>query len=94
MGHSIHLTAAAEALVAQFGVAFAASRLGGERRLAAALCDQFAMGELDARSVVTALIRRQTLHWVAERGLPRASCPGILEVCGQWQIDPDRVQEL
>ena len=92
MEHSINLSAATQTLVAQFGVKFTASRQGGERRFAAVLCEQFGVAEPDARSVVTALVRRQALRWIAERGLPIASCPSVLEVCGQWQLDPDRLQ--
>jgi hypothetical protein len=93
MEHSINLTMATQALVEQFGVTFTASRLGGERRLAAMLSERFDLAAGDARAILNALVRRRVLCWIAERGLPHP-CPGVLELCGQWRIEPDRVQEL
>ena len=94
MEHSINLSAATQTLIAQCGVEFTASRMGGEKRFAVILHDQFGVAESDACSVVSALVRRQALRWIAERGLPRASCPSVLEVCGQWRIEPERLREL
>jgi hypothetical protein len=93
MEHTLNLTAATQALVAQFGVKFTASRLGGERRLAAALSERFGLAAEDTRAILNALVRRRVLCWISERGLP-LPCPGVLELCGYWQLDPDRVQEL
>jgi hypothetical protein len=92
--YPINLDTAVQALAAYFGSPLSTSRLGGEKRFTAVLRDQFGMTEPDACSVVSALVRRQALRWIAESGLPRPSCPGILEVSGQWRIEPDRMREI
>ena len=94
MVHPIDLDTAAQTLAAYFRSPLPASRLGGEKRFAAILRDRFGVADSDACSVVSALVRRQALRWIAERGLPRSSCPGVLEVCGEWRIEPERMREL
>jgi hypothetical protein len=93
MEYTVNLTTASQALAAQFGATFAASRLGGERRLAAALSERFGLAAEDSRGIVNALVRRQALCWIAERGLPHP-CPGVLELVGHWRIEPDRLREI
>ncbi|HEU5104030.1 MAG TPA: hypothetical protein VFU22_33670 [Roseiflexaceae bacterium] len=88
---AVDLTEAAMALREQFGPRLAASRLGGRERLAAALRAQFALDTNDAERIVAALVRCQAIMWEPEPGLPRP-CPGVLELCGDWLIRPERVQ--
>ena len=90
MVQSINLSEAAQTLQVYFGRRFSASRAGGERRLAAILRKQFELSEPDALQVVAALARRQAIHWIAEPSLSRP-CPGLLELCGDWIIQPDRL---
>jgi hypothetical protein len=92
MEYTLNLTTATQALIAQFGATFAASRLGGERRLAAALSERFGLAAEEAGAVVSAMVRRRALCWIAERGLPHP-CPGVLDLVGHWQIEPDRLQK-
>ena len=93
MEYTINLTTATQALVAQFGATLEASRAGGERRLAAALSERFDLATEDSHAIVSALVRRRALCWIAERGLPHP-CPGVLELVGHWQIEPDGLQEV
>ena len=90
MVQSINLSVAAHTLQAHFGRRFPASRSGGERRLAAILREQFDLSEQDALHVVASLARRQVVLWIAEPSLSRP-CPGLLELCGDWIIRPDRL---
>ena len=90
MLQSITLSEAAHTLQSHFGRQFPASHAGGERRLAAKLREQFALSEQDARQVVAALLRCQAIDWIAEPSLSRP-CPGILELCGDWIIRPNRL---
>jgi hypothetical protein len=92
MVYSINLAQAAQALQAHFGSRFAAGRLGGRQRLAVVLREQFDITEPDADMVLAALDRRQAIRWVAEPGLP-LPCPGVVELCGDWVIQPDHVRD-
>ena len=92
MIHPIDLATAAQSLKTHFGSPLAASRHGGEQRFTAVLHHQFGLTEPAAGSVVTALVRRHALRWVNAHGVAQP-CPGALELCGQWLIQPDRVQE-
>jgi len=90
MVQSINLSEAAHTLQAHFGRRFPASYAGGEHRLAAILQEQFDLSKQDALQVLIALARRQAIYWIAERSLSRP-CPGLLELCGDWIIQPDRL---
>jgi hypothetical protein len=90
MVQSINLSVAAHTLQAHFGRRFPASRAGGERRLAAILREQFDLSEQDALLLVAKLARRRAIHWIAEPSLSRP-CPGVLALCGDWIIQPDRL---
>jgi hypothetical protein len=90
MVQSIALSEAAHTLQAHCGQRFSASRAGGERRFAAILCEQFDLSEQDAHQVVAKLARVQAIHWIAEPSLSRP-CPGILELFGDWIIQPTRL---
>jgi len=90
MVQSMSLSEAAHTLQAHFGQRFPASRAGGERRFAAMLREQFDWSEQDARQVVTKLARCQAIDWIAQPGLSRP-CPGLLELCGDWIIQPERL---
>src|SRR5262249_33904144 len=91
--HPIDLAEAAHALRAHFGPRFAASHLGVRPRLVAVLCARFAIAGPDAGQILAALARRQAVRWEAARGLP-LRCPGVLEICGDWLIQPERLQIL
>jgi hypothetical protein len=91
--HPIDLAEAAHILRAHFGPRFAASHLGGRHRLVAVLCARLAIAEPDAGQLLAALTRRQAVRWEAARGLP-LPCPGVLEICGDWLIQPERLQAL
>jgi hypothetical protein len=54
------------------------------------LREQFDLSEQDAEELVAKLVRRQGIHWAAEPSLSRP-CPGLLELCGDWIIQPDRL---
>ena len=90
MIHSINLGDAAHILQAHFGPRFPASQAGGEHRLVARVREQFELNEQEAAQVVAALVRRRAIRWVAEPSLSRP-CPGILELCGDWIIQPERL---
>jgi hypothetical protein len=92
MVYSIDLAAAAHTLHAHFGRRFTASHLGGRHRLAAILREQFGVAESDALHVIAALARRQAIRSVADPGLARP-CSGVLELCGDWLIQPDNVTD-
>jgi hypothetical protein len=87
---SMTLSEAVQTLHAHCGQRFPASREGGERRFAALLCEQFHLSEQDAPQVVAKLVRVQAIQWIAEPSLSRP-CPGILELFGDWVIQPDRL---
>jgi hypothetical protein len=53
------------------------------------LRQQFDVSEQDAREVLAKLIRHQAIYWIAEPSLSRR-CPWLLELCGDWIIQPDR----
>ena len=90
MAQSLTPSEAAHTLRTHCGRRFQASRAGGERRFAAILCEQFGVSEQDALQMVAILARRQGIHWIAEPSLSRP-CPGILELFGDWIIEPDRL---
>ncbi len=90
MIQSIALSEAAHTLQAHCGRRFSASRVGGERCFVAILCEQYDLSEQDAHQLVAKLARRQGIHWIAELSLSRP-CPGILELSGDWIIQPDRL---
>jgi hypothetical protein len=90
MVQSMNLSEVAHTLQAHFGRRFPASRAGGERLFATILREQFDCSEQDARQVVTKLARRQAIQWIAQPGLS-GLCPGLLELCGDWIIQPDRL---
>ena len=90
MAPSLNLAEAVQALHAQFGRRFAASRAGGAQRFTAVLRTRFDVSEQDARQVVERLARRKVIQWIAEPSIAR-SCPGVLELCGDWVIQPDRL---
>ena len=92
MAQSVNLSEAVGALHAHFGQRFSASRVGGEQRFAAVLRKQFDFSEQDARQVVEKLARRDAIQWIAEPSISQ-SCPGVLELCGDWIIQPDRLAE-
>jgi hypothetical protein len=56
----------------------------------AALQAQFEVEKPDAEHILAALARCQALHWEATRGLSKP-CPGVLELCGDWLIQPERL---
>jgi hypothetical protein len=88
---AIELTEAAMALREHLEPRLAASRLGGRQRVAAALCGRFALDTDAAERIVAALERCQAVMWEPDAGLARP-CPGVLELCGEWLIRPDRLQ--
>jgi hypothetical protein len=90
MVQSITLSEAVQTLQAHCGRRFPASREGGERRFAAILCEQFDLSEQEAPQLVAKLVRVQAICWIAEPSLSRP-CPGILELFGDWIIQPDRL---
>ena len=90
MAQSVNLSESAQALHAHFGQRFSASRTGGEQRFAAVLRTQFDVSEQDAQQVVAKLARREAIQWIAEPSISN-SCPGVLELCGDWIIQPDRL---
>jgi hypothetical protein len=90
MAQSMNLSEAVHALHAHFGRRFSASRVGGERRFAAVLRTQLDLSEQDAQQVVEKLARRDAIQWIAEPSIAR-SCPGVLALCGDWIIQPDRL---
>ena len=90
IAQSMDLSEAVQALHAHFGRRFSASRVGGEQRFAAVLRTQFDLSEQDARQVVEKLARREVIQWIAEPSIAH-SCPGVLELCGDWSIQPDRL---
>jgi hypothetical protein len=87
---TVDLAEAATALRAHFGPRFASSRLGGQQRLAAVLRDRFALDATDAERILAALARRQAISWEIAPGLARP-CPGVVELCGDWLIQPGHV---
>ena len=90
MAQSVNLSEAAQALHAHFGQRFSASRAGGERRFAAVLRTRFDFSEQGAHQVVAKLARCEAIQWIAEPSISK-SCPGVLELCGDWIIQPDRL---
>ena len=88
---AIDLTQAAKALYAQFGPRFPASRVGGSQRFAAVLRNQFALDATEAERILATLVRSRAIAWEAAPGLP-SPCPGVLELCGDWLIQPERAQ--
>ena len=92
MASSVNLAEAVHALQAQFGRRFSASCAGGAQRFTAVLRTRFDVSEQDARQVVEKLARREVIQWIAEPSIAR-SCPGVLELCGDWVIQPDRLAE-
>jgi hypothetical protein len=90
IAQSVTLSEAVHALHAHFGRRFSASRAGGEQRFAAVLRRQFGFSEQDAQQVLAKLVRREAIQWIAEPSISK-SCPGVLEVCGDWIIQPDRL---
>ncbi len=90
MAQSVNLSGAVHALHAHFGRRFSASRAGGEQRFAAVLRKQFDFSEQDAQQVVAKLARREAIQWIAEPSISK-SCPGVLALCGDWIIQPDRL---
>jgi hypothetical protein len=88
---SIDLTQAAKALHAHFGPRYPASRVGGSHRFAAVLRDQFALDATEAERILASLVRSRAIAWEAAPGLP-SPCPGLLELCGDWLIQPARAQ--
>jgi hypothetical protein len=90
MTQSMNLSEAAHTLHAHFGRRFSASRAGGEHSLAAFLREQFDMSEQDAQQMVAKLARRAVIQWIAEPSISK-SYPGVLELCGDWIIQPDRL---
>ena len=90
IAQSVNLSEAVHALHAHFGRRFSASRAGGEQRFAAVLRTQFDVSEQDAQQVVAKLARREAIQWIAEPSIAH-SCPGVLELCGDWIIQPDRL---
>jgi hypothetical protein len=89
----VDLTEAATALRVHFGPRFASSRQGGQQRLATLLRDRFALEATDAERILAARARRNVISWKAAPGLPRP-CPGVLELYGDWLIQPERLQEV
>ena len=87
---SITLSEAVHTLQAHCGPRFQASRAGGERRFAAILREQFDASEQDALQIVAKLARLQAIHWIAEPSFARP-CPGVLELCGDWIMQPERL---
>ena len=90
MAASVNLAEAVHALHAQFGRRFSASRTGGAQRFTAVLRTRFDVSEQDARQVVEKLARRDAIQWIAEPSIAH-SCPGVLALCGDWVIQPDRL---
>ena len=91
MAQLVNLSEAVHALHAHFGQRFSASRAGGEQRFTAVLRRQFDFGEQDARQVIAKLARREAIQWIADPSISK-SCPGVLELCGDWIIQPDRLE--
>jgi len=92
IAQSKNLSEAAQALHAHFGRRFSASRAGGEQRFAAVLRTRFDFSEQDAHQVLEKLARREAIQWIVEPSISK-SCPGVLELCGDWVIQPDRLAE-
>jgi hypothetical protein len=90
MAESMNLSEAVHALHVHFGRRFSASRAGGEQRFAAVLRTQFDFSEQDAQQLIAKLARREAIQWIAEPSISK-SCPGALELCGDWIIQPDRL---
>ena len=93
IAQSVNLSEAAQRLHAHFGRRFPASRAGGEHHLAAFLREQFDLSEQDAQQVVAKLARHDAIQWIAEPSIAHA-CPGVLALCGDWIIQPDRLAEV
>lgn len=89
-GLAITLSEAARTLELRAGRHFSASRVGGEQRFATILCEQHGLCEQDARLVIERLARRHVIDWIAEPSLSQP-CPGLLELFGDWTIQPERV---
>jgi hypothetical protein len=54
------------------------------------LREQFDLSEQDGREVLAKLTRHKAISWIAEPSLSQP-CPGLLELCGDWLIQPDRL---
>ena len=93
IAQSVNLSKAVHALHAHFGRRFSASRAGGEQRIAAVLRMQFDVSEQDAQQLVAKLARHDAIQWIAEPSIAHA-CPGVLALCGDWIIQPDRLAEV
>ena len=91
MAESVNLSGAVHGLHVHFGQRFSASRAGGEQRFAAVLRTRFDFSEQDAQQMVAKLARREAIQWIAEPSISK-SCPGVLELCGDWIIQPDRLE--
>ena len=91
MTTAIELTDAAIALREQFGPRFEASHQGGRQRLVAALCRQFAIEAGEAERLATSLERHKAIIWQPASGIARP-CPGVLELFGDWLIQPEHVR--
>ena len=90
VGQSISLSEAARTLEMHAGRRFAASRAGGQQRFTTILCEQHGLCQQDAQQLLERLARRRAIDWIAEPSLS-GPCPGILELFGDWVIQPDRV---
>jgi hypothetical protein len=90
MSYAIDIFKAAQALAAECGGHIAASRRGGQRHFVRILCQYFGLPEAEATRIITALERRQALQWISAHG-PAMPCPGMLELCGTWLVEPHRL---
>ena len=89
MNQSISLSEAVQTLATHAGRRFAASRDGGAQRFTAILCDQHGLPRQEAQLLIARLARCRAIDWIAEPSLSQP-CPGLLELFGDWIIEPDR----
>jgi hypothetical protein len=90
MIYPIDLTEAAQTLLAYCGPYVAASRRGGRHQFVTILRQRSGLAEAEATRIIAALEQRQTLRWVSAHTMVQP-CPGMLELYGWWQIQPQRL---
>jgi hypothetical protein len=92
MRYPIDITKAAQILVAECGTQIAASRRGGQLHFMSILRQRFSLADAEATRIISVLEQRQVLRWIsAYRSLQ--ACPGTLELCGTWQLQPQHLEE-
>jgi hypothetical protein len=91
MNYPIDITEAAQILAAECGTQIAASRRGGQHHFVSILRQRFGLAEAEAIRIITVLEQRQALRWISAHGSLQP-CPGMLELCGTWQLQPRRLE--